>query len=365
VSEMADSGSDTVWSSVNYTLGANLENLTLAGTGNINASGNGLNNVIIGNSGRNTISAGTGDDVISMLYGAAAIKPTSGTDHVDGGAGNDVLLLAGVRSDYYVLSSGGHDYLVGSNAAVDVTNVEYGAFFQAAGQAWAGLVSSLTAFDGLSYIASYEDLRTTLGTNAQAGVDSFLHSGFEEGRTITFNALDYIASYLDLRLAFGADAHAGAEHYIQYGATESRTVTFDGWEYLAANTDLISSIGADETAAARHYIETGANEHRATTFDAAAYAAANPDLLAAFGNDADALARHYVMFGYAEHRDTGVSMAAADTGSAHVTGFVDTAMHNEAIYHPTVIANDTDPVGTDYDHQFKGFMSKYAIDYYA
>ena len=55
VTEASSEGTDLVRASVNYTLGANVENITLTGSGAINATGNSLANVLTGNSGVNTL----------------------------------------------------------------------------------------------------------------------------------------------------------------------------------------------------------------------------------------------------------------------------------------------------------------------
>lgn len=84
VSEKANEGIDTVYSSVSWTLGAHAEHLTLIGSSAINGTGNGLANTLIGNSADNVLSAGGGHDIL---------RGGVGHDTIYGGNGNDTYLF--------------------------------------------------------------------------------------------------------------------------------------------------------------------------------------------------------------------------------------------------------------------------------
>ena len=88
VIEGAKAGSDTVATSITFSIGSidNVENLILLGSGNTYGSGNYLDNLITGNSGNNVLSGAAGSDT---LYGGI------GNDTLTGGVGNDVFVLGG------------------------------------------------------------------------------------------------------------------------------------------------------------------------------------------------------------------------------------------------------------------------------
>jgi serralysin len=82
--ENAGEGIDRVRASVNWTLGANLEHLELAGNANINGTGNALDNELIGNAGNNTLSGGAGNDYLDGGFGV---------DKLIGGSGDDIYVV--------------------------------------------------------------------------------------------------------------------------------------------------------------------------------------------------------------------------------------------------------------------------------
>ncbi len=87
--ENASQGTDTVQSFLTYSLGANLENLMLIGSSNINGTGNTLNNTITGNAGNNTLNGGFGVDRLIGEGGNDLLVGGSSNDSLTGGAGND------------------------------------------------------------------------------------------------------------------------------------------------------------------------------------------------------------------------------------------------------------------------------------
>jgi Ca2+-binding RTX toxin-like protein len=112
VTENAAEGTDTVFSSISYTLGVNLENLTLTGTAT-NGYGNILDNVITGNSYNNDLNGGEGNDTL-IGYGGGQEN-----DYLSGGFGADTFALGNLLGAFYQGGNSGNGYAI-------VTDYSYG-----------------------------------------------------------------------------------------------------------------------------------------------------------------------------------------------------------------------------------------------
>jgi trimeric autotransporter adhesin len=105
VIEVANGWIDTIFSSVGYTASANVENLTLTGTGAINGTGNNLANTITGNAAANVLNGGTGADTLI------------------GGAGNDTYVIDNIGDVVIELAGEGVDTVQSSVTVTLFANV--------------------------------------------------------------------------------------------------------------------------------------------------------------------------------------------------------------------------------------------------
>jgi hypothetical protein len=106
VVESVGNGTDQVNSSATFTLGANVENLTLTGSNSVNATGNTLSNVIIGNTGANNITGGGDNDTLTggggadtFIYVAPTDSTLADTDVITDYTSADRLNLSAIDAD--------------------------------------------------------------------------------------------------------------------------------------------------------------------------------------------------------------------------------------------------------------------------
>ena len=176
VTEAADEGIDTVQSSISYTLGANVENLTLTGTGNLNGTGNSADNVITGNTGNNvlaglggadTLIGNSGTDTATYAASLAGVTVSLATGTGTGGdAEGDTLSnienLTGSGLNDTLEGDGGNNVLVGG-AGTDTASYEHAA---------AGVTVSLATTAAQNTIGA--------GTDTLSGFENLTGSGFDD-----------------------------------------------------------------------------------------------------------------------------------------------------------------------------------------
>jgi len=231
ITEALNAGTDTVQSSVTFSLAAiaNVENLSLTGTGAINGTGNGLDNLLVGNSANNALSGGAGNDI---LQGGA------GNDTLTGSAGNDSFLVDSGTDSITDLSGG--DVLVVSAGATANATVS-GAFTATAATSNAGSANLSSA--GLAV-----NLAQATGTNGYAVTNTgasatFTGSAFNDSLTGGSGNDTLIGGAGNDSLAGGAgnDTLAGGSGIDTLtGGTGFDTFQFAAGDALIAGTTTLS-----------------------------------------------------------------------------------------------------------------------------
>jgi hypothetical protein len=117
-----------VQSAVTWTLGANVEDLTLTGSSSINGTGNTLSNALAGNAAANVLSCSEGNDLAWGAAGNDTLAGGNGNDVLQGGDGNDTIsdttgnnvLDGGLGADTLTGASGG-EILIGGRGDDTIT----------------------------------------------------------------------------------------------------------------------------------------------------------------------------------------------------------------------------------------------------
>jgi Ca2+-binding RTX toxin-like protein len=224
-------GRDTVFSSGDFTLGANIENLTLTGSAGLDGFGNDLNNVIVGNAGEDWL--GDGSQGWSMDPGATSITAGGGLDTLIGGAGNDT---------YWVdwIGTAGIDVITDSAGSDDRVNLH------------------VTVPSGSSY-------NLNLGAGSLLGIEHLAIHGSYSGLT-GFNGFNVTATGTANNDIFGSDDNdtigGGAGNDWLYGASGNDVLRGDAGDDTlvggAGNNTLEGGAGIDYL-----YGEGGGSDHLA------------------------------------------------------------------------------------------------------
>ncbi len=164
VFERPDEGVDTIESSIDWTLRADVENLTLTGTANLAATGNVLDNVLTGNAGANLLRGGLGNDtyVVNRLDDQILEVWGEGSDTVR-------------SSVSWTLDYACDDLVLTGTAAIDGTGNEFAN--RLTGNAAANRLDGGVGADRMSGGAGddtyvVDDVGDVVGESAGAGIDT-------------------------------------------------------------------------------------------------------------------------------------------------------------------------------------------------
>ena len=305
------SGIDTITSTITRSLAsfAAIENLQLLGAGNINGTGNALNNSLVGNNGRNRLDSGNGNDT---LNGGA------GLDTLVGGTGNDTYVL-GAENDT-VIDSGGNDLITSTisrslagYATIERLTLTGTSNINGYGNNLANTIIGNTGSNVLSGGAGLDTLNGGLGNDIYvlgSENDTVVDSGGNDliTSTITRSLAGYAA--IERLTLMGSSSINGIGNGLSNTITgNSANNTLNG---AAGNDTLLGGVGADRLyGGAGNDTVTGGTGADAFVFHATPNAATNVDRITDFSVVDDSI-----------WLENGVFTALGATGTLSAAAFV-------------------------------------------
>ena len=230
VAEIAgsSSGTDTVNSSIGYTLTAEVERLVLTGSSAINGTGNALHNTLTGNGAANTLRGGNGNDA---LNGAA------GNDLLIGGAGDD-RLSGGTGSDFFQFDSkSGSDTIADFNSAADTFRFSQAGLRIGDGDNLVEGFSVRSAFGGFSaaseVVVFTPNVADDLTTTSAAAVIGNASSSFAAGATRLFLIDNGSDSGMFLFTSSALNATVSASELTHVATFHGTTTTASDYVFVA------------------------------------------------------------------------------------------------------------------------------------
>lgn len=175
-------GTDRVHSSINYTLGTNVENLFLTGTAPVNGTGNTLSNNIRGNNRVNTLSGDAGNDFLEGL---------GGNDVLIGGTGNDYFkfataLASNVDTITDFTNAAGNNDIIGLDDAI-FTALSVGALTSAQFLSQAGATAATNINQRIVYNSTTGDLYYDADGSLLGGVAAVKFATLSNHAAITYH----------------------------------------------------------------------------------------------------------------------------------------------------------------------------------
>ena len=224
VTEAASGGTDRVEAAITYTLGTNVENLTLTGTAAINATGNTLNNALTGNAAANVLNGGTGNDAMT------------------GGAGNDTYVVDSALDTTVELASAGTDLVQSSVSFTLAANVENltltgNAVINATGNTLDNVLTGNSANNTLKGGAGNDTLTDSGGANIYVG----------EAGNDTLNVTSVGIDRIAMARGHGSDTLNGSGTAANDVLEVSNGITKAVMGLLKSGNDLVIDLGSSET----------------------------------------------------------------------------------------------------------------------